>query len=276
MRSILISLGNFQLHSFGLCVALGLLGSYIVISRLGRRENLSPDFAANIVTAMIVSGIIGARLFYVGEHWAYYSAHPAEIPMIWKGGLMFYGGFIVAFGTALVYIKLAKLRLWAVLDILAVALPLAHAFGRIGCFLNGCCYGRVAADSAISIRFPAGSIPWTEHVNEGLISLIAPHSLPVLPSQLISAALNFAIFAVLLLIALRGKPRPGLQSGLYMVLYATARFSVEFTRADERFHFGAISISQTISLGIFAIGAAVLICAILRVRAAGQSAAPAQ
>ena len=254
------------MHSFGLCVALGLLCAYAVISRLGRREGLGPDFAANIVTAMIVSGIIGARLFYVAEHWSHYSSNLADVFKIWQGGLMFYGGFIVAFATALIYVKITKLQLWTVLDLLAVALPLAHAFGRIGCFLNGCCYGRIAEDSAIAVRFPANSIPWSEQLSAGALAPDSACSLAVLPSQLISAALNFAIFAILLYLATRstGKVKPGVRSGLYMILYAIARFAVEFTRADPRLHFGALSISQTISLGVFLAGAAVLTLALTR------------
>ena len=279
MHSILFSLGNFPIRSFGFSIAIGLIVVYFVIARLARRENIPPDFASNIISVAMLSGLIGARAAYVMEHWtSHYAAHPGAAFRIWDGGLMFYGGFILAFAVILIYIRFAKLRLWTVLDILAVALPLGHAFGRIGCFLNGCCYGRVvdtigcgAFERSIAVIFPKDSIPFNGQVNDDLIFDTAQNSLPVLPAQLIESAANFAIFALLLALALLVRTRPGFRTGLYMALYAIVRFFVENLRSDPRIHFGVFSVSQTISLILLPIGALLILLSFFRAREEPQT-----
>jgi len=268
MRSILFSLGDFPIYSYGVSIALGLLSAHFVIVRLGRREGLGPDFAANILMAIIVSAIAGARIAYVMEHWtSVYAANPVSIFHLRSGGLMFYGGFILAVITTLVFIKIAKLRLLPVLDVLATALPLAHAFGRFGCFVNGCCHGRLsgtgAFERAVSVVYPRGSHPWAWQVGEELID-VTDTALPMFPSQLVESGANLAIFALLLALAFVPKIRPGIRTGLYLICYAVARSFVETLRSDVRMTIGALTIAQTISIGVFAAGAAILVFALLR------------
>ena len=253
MHSVLFSLDHIVIHSFGACLAVAIILCYLVMVRLGRPSGFTPDFISNLLTILIVSGLIGARLFYVAEHWSFYAAQPASILKIWEGGLMFFGGLLVACASLVIFIRLQKKPLAKVLDVVVTAVPLSHAIGRVGCFLNGCCYGRTSG-SCVAVTFPHGSIPWPEQLREGLISSEAIRSLPVLPSQLFEAGLNFTIFIVMLLLFKRRHRHPGSQVAAYMMMYSVARFILELSRADERLHFGWFSISQAISLGLFTVG----------------------
>jgi len=254
MRSVVFHLFDFPIHSFGACIAVGLLFAHFVISRLARRGGIAnPEFASNILVLMILSGFIGARIAYVMEHWsAVYADAPMSVFNLRGGGLMFYGGFITAFAVALVYARGAKIRILVLLDILAPALVLTHAFGRVGCFMNGCCYGR-PTDAWYGVNFPPGSIPFVEM-----------HGLPLIPAQLVEAAFNFLIFGILMLVAYKFKVRDGFRAGLYMILYAIVRFIVETLRADTRMMVGPLSISQTISICVFAAGVILMIIPAIR------------
>lgn len=257
MHSELIRLGPIVIHSYGACLALAILLCYFILVRLGRPLGYSSDFVSSLLTVLIVSGLIGARIFYVAEHWSYYSEHLSEIVKVWEGGLMFYGGLLCSAASLVVFIHFQKKPIAEVLDIVVTALPVSHAVGRIGCFLNGCCYGRTSSCS-IAVTYPRGSIPWTEQLQNKIITPDAICSAAVLPTQLIEAALNGAIFVILLLL-LRRKRKPGEQIAAYMMLYAAARFIVEYSRADERLYFGPLSISQTISIALFTVGMILMI-----------------
>ena len=136
-------------------------------------------------------------------------------------------------------------------DLLCVVIPLGHAFGRIGCFFYGCCYGKLS-ESVVAVSFPRGSPAWYEQLNAGLIASTAQRSLPVLPTQLFEAAANLALFAVLFLFFRRF--RRGTMA-LYLIGYALIRFGMEVLRGDPRAAVGPFSISQTISLALLAAGA---------------------
>ena len=257
MYPTLFSIGPFTLRSFGLCAALGFLAAYAVMRRIGSRiAGVSPDGAAEFVVFVMVGGALGARLAYVAEHW---SAEFAMAPLLDvfrfdRGGLMFYGGLGGAILSILLFARKNRLRVVPLLDLAAVALPLGHAFGRVGCFLNGCCYGRVA-DLPVCVRYPAGSNPWQDQVADGLITRAAAQSLPVIPAQLVEAALNLALFAALLALS-RKAPRSGILAGAYLVSYAVIRFFTETLRSDPRMAVGPFSIAQFICLFVLLAGVA--------------------
>ncbi len=255
MYPTLFAIGPFTLRSFGLCAALGFLAAYFVMRRIGDRvAGLSPDGAAEFIVFVMIGGALGARFAYVAEHWsAEFAGAPfLEVFRFDKGGLMFYGGLGGAILTILLFARKNRLRLVSLLDLAAVALPLGHAFGRVGCFLNGCCYGR-AADLPISVCYPAGSNPWLDLVGKGVITRASASTPPIIPSQLIEAALNLVLFVVLLRVS-RRKPRTGVLAGLYLVSYAAIRFFTETLRADPRMAVGPFSIAQFICLFVLLAG----------------------
>jgi len=148
LKPILLELGSFRLHSFGLLVALGFLAGSWIASRRGRAIGLDPQAIQDIVFPwLLMGGLIGARILYVLSYWQRdFAGQPlVEVLAIWKGGLVFYGGLIGATIAGAIGIRRKGLPLWATADCLAIGLALGHFFGRLACLLNGCCHGAFAS-----------------------------------------------------------------------------------------------------------------------------------
>ena len=280
MFPILFTLGPFTLHTYGLCLALGVLCAYAVLARLVPRRGENPDALANLVVALVLVGLAGARTFYVAEHWtAQFAADPLAAVRLWEGGLMFYGSIVFGAAGLVLWCLWRRRSVLEWLDLFAAVVPLGQAFGRLGCFFNGCCFGR-ASDCAIAVRYPAESLPWYAQRAAGLLQPFADgswpaSSLPVLPTQLVEAAGCLALFAFLLWLyrrlnpadgALRPARFPGAVAAGYFLGYGAIRFVDEMLRADERLHFGWFSISQAISVALWALGLALLARLALRPR----------
>ena len=242
----LIDLGFLHLKTYGACMATGFLLCWWLIEKLSGRKDLS-----NILLSLMISGVVGSRIAYVIEHWqAEFAANPLSVVRVDQGGLMFYGGFILAFLVFFGWCFVKKENPLKLADLLAAVIPLGHAFGRIGCFFYGCCYGR-DSDCWCAVTFPAGSPSWFEH-GRRMVS--------VLPTQLFEAAALLALFGGLMaawrgLKTEGGGPRGnGFILGLYLCGYAVIRFGIEILRGDPRAAVGPFSISQTISIGMLVIG----------------------
>ena len=227
-------------------MATGFLLCWMLVEKLSGRKDLS-----NLLLSLMVSGVVGSRIAYVIEHWqAEFASNPAAVIRIDQGGLMFYGGFILAFLVFFGWCFLKKEKPLELVDLLAAVVPLGHAFGRIGCFFYGCCYGR-DSDCWCAVTFPAGSPSWYEH-GRRMVS--------VLPTQLFEAAALLALFGLLMWIWHRQvapsteHQAPGTILGLYLVGYAVIRFGIEYLRGDPRAAVGPFSISQAISIGMLIIG----------------------
>ena len=265
MRSILFQLGPVTLRMYGCMMAIGFIVGWYVVSWLCRREGRKPELLTNLLMLLMVSGVAGARIAYVIEHWrAEFANNLAEIIRVDHGGLMFYGGLILAFLCFVGYCIVKRERFLPMADMLSVVVPLGHAFGRIGCFFNGCCYGK-QTDSAFGVSFPAMSPAWCEQVREHLIPSTADKALPVLPTQLFEAAGCLVIFAIVLAVYLKSnrpasdgspaeKKAAGLSAAVYLASYGVLRFLLEMLRGDPRAAVLGLSIGQTISLGVFLTG----------------------
>ena len=261
-------ISGLPIKTYGFCMALGFLAAWQVLSWLCRRTGRAVEPLSNLLMLMMFSGIIGARLEYVREFWSReFASDPLSIVKVWQGGLVFYGGLILAIVVFFVWCGVRRERVAPVADLFVTIIPLAHAFGRVGCFFYGCCYGRLS-ECACAVAFPRHSPAWGAQVSSGLIPNTAPAALPVLPTQLFEAAAVLFLFAGLLFIFLRNwKRRPGLTTGCYLVGYACIRFGIEFLRDDMRQQVGALSIGQTISIGLFLLGIAFILVSVLRFRA---------
>lgn len=265
MHPDLISIGFLHLKTYGACMALGFLAAWQVIVFLCRRTGRDAEPLSGLLMLMMATGVVGARAAYVVEHWAgEFARHPERIVRVDQGGLMFYGGFLLATAAFLVWCRVRRERILPLVDLFAVVVPLGHAFGRVGCFFYGCCYGRLS-QAACAVSFPRGSPAWHEQLREGRIASDAAAALPVLPTQLFEAAAVLFLFCALLALYRRFARRlPGLVSGGYLVGYACIRFGLEVLRGDPRATVGPLSISQTISLALLLAGGTLIAVALRR------------
>jgi phosphatidylglycerol---prolipoprotein diacylglyceryl transferase len=242
MHPVLFHIFGKEIYSYGIMAALGFLAGILTWHWLGRRETRPPGFAADLGFWLLTSGIVGSRIAYVVANWAHYRAAPLEIIRIDQGGLIFYGGLILASGALAFFARHHRLPLWHAADFAVPGLAIGHALGRVGCFLNGCCYGRPAGDACCGIVYPAVSEPGR---------LFA--GIPLYPVQLIESACLLVIWIVLLFAYPRRKKDGGVFA-LYLVLYPPCRFLLEYLRGDARQSWLAIDAAQTVSLALFLAG----------------------
>jgi phosphatidylglycerol:prolipoprotein diacylglycerol transferase len=253
--------GGAAITSFGVFMLLSFLtGGYLTRAGL-RRIGEDPEKAWDLVFMAVVGGIVGARLYYVLLNFPRFVQDP--LGMIFaRGGLVWYGGFIVATALVVWEVRRQKLPLAATADAVAPALALAYAVGRLGCFFVGDDWGRPTG-SWVGVRFPMGTPPSSVDVIERDFGITVDPALveqygqivPVHPTQLYEVGLSTLIFFVLW--NLRGRGRPaGWLFMVWLALAGTERFLVEFLRAkDDRFLAG-LTVAQLISLAIVAVGVA--------------------
>ncbi len=232
MKPILFSFGAMHLYSYGLCIALGVLLSIFLMKRCALKEGFpSPGEVFDMAFVVLVWGFLGARIFYVIQNFSYYVAEPLKIFAVWEGGLIFYGGAISAFLGLGLTVRKKKWPFWKTLDFLVPYGALTHAFGRIGCFLNGCCFGK-ACEWPWAVRFPE-----------------LTHA--VHPTQLYEALYDLVLFAFL--IQRRKRIRfEGEISLLYFLLYGMGRYMIEFVREPSWKWLGLTS-NQWLSIAIIVI-----------------------
>jgi phosphatidylglycerol:prolipoprotein diacylglycerol transferase len=215
----LFSYGSFRIYTYGFFLAMAFLISMYVAGREAKRRGGRPEQIYDLSFYSIVAAIIGSRLMDVILKWDYFSAHPLEIFMMWKGGLAFQGGLILGLLIMVLYIHRHQMALWTTLDIMAFATPLGQFIGRLGCFMAGCCYGRECHQ------------PWAVTFNHP--DTLAPMGVPVHPTQLYESFLSLGVFFFLMWLRHRQK-FPGQIIGIYLLSAGVVRFFVEFFRGDER------------------------------------------
>jgi phosphatidylglycerol:prolipoprotein diacylglycerol transferase len=231
MHRVLFSFDGLKVYSWGFMVALGIIIATIFILKDAKKKNIDPDNILNIGMVSILCSLIGARVYYVIEHHQDFKTNLVSVFYLWDGGLVFYGGlvgFAIAFYLLTKYYKIDFLSLT---DLIAPFLPLAYAIGRIGCFLNGCCYG-IVANTPISVVFADAHVPGRR-----------------IPTQLIDSFVSFLFF--IYLYSQRGKERfKGDLTTKYLIMYSISRFLIEFLRDEARIFFG-LTHSQVFSIILF-------------------------
>ncbi len=208
------------------CIALG--------TYRAKANNMNQEAVIDIALLGVVCGFAGAKVLYVIVEFPEFLKDP--LALLGSEGFVVYGGIIAGVAAAICYCRYKKLVFLEYFDLLVPSVAVAQGFGRIGCFLAGCCYGR-ETDSVIGVVFPPESM--------------ALSGVPLLPVQLFSAAGDFLI-AVILIIYYKKNTRTGNVGALYLLLYGVGRFAIEFLRMDERGGIGIFSTSQWISFGIVA------------------------
>jgi phosphatidylglycerol:prolipoprotein diacylglycerol transferase len=159
-----IPLIHRPIHSFGLMMVIGFIAAFFLIRWLSRDITPNPQLITNVALYGLVPGIVGARIFFVIHHFSQFQGRLTSVFAVWEGGLEFYGGVILAIPAIILYLRHHKLPIRRYFDLLAIGLMLALAFGRIGCFLNGCCFGK-PTQLPWAIRFPYGSFAYRSQVN---------------------------------------------------------------------------------------------------------------
>lgn len=237
--------------------ATGLLLAFWLMRKRAVKAGEDPDKLSDILFFSMLGALVGARALYVVRNYdAEFAGNFWKIFKINEGGIVFQGGFIGAMLVAWFLCKKKNFDFVKSLDIVAPCLALGHAFGRIGCFLNGCCYGGLC-DSSMGVRFPHNSLPYVHQMSRGQLPPGAEYSLPVHPTQIYSFIANLAICLILVWVTAKIKIKGQLFS-LYLMLYGVWRLAVEFLRDDQDRHLG-LSVAQYIAIGQFIVGLALWI-----------------
>ncbi len=220
--------GSFTIFAYGLMLVLAFFVVVYLSSREARRENIDEQQIFNLFFYIFIFGIIGARLFYVLMNASFYLRFPLEILMLQHGGMAWFGGLISGTLTAIFFIRKHRMHLLKTLDLLVPFIALGQAIGRIGCLLNGCCYGRESE--------------W------GLYFQVLDKTL--IPTQLYSSLLLLLIF-IILRIMQQKKHLAGQILCSYLLLYSLKRFFIEFLRNDNPRFFYGLTVFQILSLIMF-------------------------
>lgn len=241
MKNVIVNIGPVTVYGYGLMIGIGVLFCILMGMMRAKKHGLKEDAVIDIAIYGLIIGFLGAKLLFVIVEWKDFITDPMSV--LGTEGFVVYGGISAGVLAAIVYCRIKKLVFLEYFDLLSASIALAQGFGRIGCFLAGCCYGR-ETDSFLGVVFPPGCM--------------APAGVKVLPTQLFSSAGDFAIMAFLLWHYKRRK-YVGDTGFLYMLVYGVGRFFIEMMRNDSRGAVGALSTSQFIS--IFIVAAALLLLA---------------
>lgn len=242
MDRVAFQLGPATVTWYGIFVALGFwLGAWTA-ARRAPKVSIHPDTVWDLLWVLIVGGIVGARALYVMTYWERDFRHApwSEIFMVHHGGLVFHGGFLVATAAGFSWCAWKKVPAWTMADILAPSLALGHALGRVGCLLNGCCYGRQC------------ELPWAWHYPK----VHETRGLPVHPTQLYESILCLGLAGGLAW-GFGRRRFEGQVFAIYLVAYGVLRSVVEMYRGDypaSALTFGVLTPAHWVSLGIIGMG----------------------
>ncbi len=235
MCSVLFQIGPLKLHSYGLMIALGFLLAMFLVQRDVKKAGWDPRVIGDIAFWAFLSGLLGTRLLHIIMFPHFYSwTDPIGWIALWRGGLVFQGAIPAAFLYTYIALRRKGVPFLPMADIVMPYMALAQAFGRVGCFLNGCCFGRRADELFWGVCFPQGSPPYMSHVAKyaEFSALHEKCSYPVHPTQLYSVLGLLSICGVLLLIRKHFQPKAGSIVAGYFILYGIMRFIVEMFRDD--------------------------------------------
>ncbi|MDO4648364.1 MAG: prolipoprotein diacylglyceryl transferase [Eubacteriales bacterium] len=242
MKNELLHIGSFTVYGYGLMIAIGIVFCYYTLEFRAYKKKLDQEKVFGLFVTCAIGGFAFAKIMFWITEWKNFLRNP----MVYLGnpadGFVVFGGIIGGILCGLVYCKIRKMEFLDYFDLAMPSIALAQGFGRLGCFLAGCCYGKTT-DSLLAVTF---------HESE-----FAPNGVPLIPTQIYSSLLDFCHFFLLVYLAKKVK-KSGQVAACYLIFYSLGRFVLEFFRGDlERGSVGALSTSQFI--GIFTFGAGVLL-----------------
>ena len=213
MHPVLFKIGPYSVYSYGAMLALAFLVCSFLAKRRAASIGMDGEKILDLTILLIMSGVIGGRIMFVILDLEYFKTRPLDIFKLWEGGLVWYGGLILAVISGAVFLRIYRMPILKTADLMMPYVALGQAIGRIGCFLNGCCYGKT----------------------------------PALPTQLFESAAMFIVYLILR----RRVPSNGRTFFLYLILYSVFRFFNEFIRGDNMLAVMGLTFSQFISVIIF-------------------------
>ncbi len=259
MHPVLLELGPIRLHSYGLMIALGFLLILWLMQRDASKLGINPDIISELAIGSLIIGVVSSRLLHIAMYSQNYSiSDPVGLVAVWRGGLVFQG----AIPTVILYLywafKKKNIDFWIMPEVVIPYVPLAQAFGRMGCFFNGCCHGRRADSLPWAVVFPIDSPAYRTHIAEypQFIDVLT-QSFPVHPTQIYSIIGLLIICALLLGLRKWWHPFAGFTLPLYLILYGVKRVNVEHFRGDDNptgLGFGLLTDQQVYSLIMIMIG----------------------
>lgn len=282
MLPVLISVGSFRLYSFGILVALGFIVAMAYCRREALKQGYDPQKIVDLTFWLAIAGIMGSRLMFVAVNWDHFSANPGDILRIWQGGLVWYGGLLLAFAAGVILMRMWRLPVLALSDLIAPSVMLGLAVGRIGCWSVGDDHGRLVV-SALGelgrslldhgVLYSAAGLV-TDDARHAILeadlvypwwvmqfsarSLVQPDliDLPLYPTQIMMHLNALGIFVCLQFLRVRQRFEGQIVSSM-LVLYALGRFAIEFWRGDlgRGILWAGLSTSQLVSLGVGVLGA---------------------
>jgi phosphatidylglycerol:prolipoprotein diacylglycerol transferase len=221
VNPVAFTLGTLEIRWYGIMVVLAVIAILIISIFEAKRLNINREDVYNIATWAIISGVIMARVVHIIDHWQYYMEHPMQILSF--EGVGVYGAVIGVIIAIVIYCLVKKFSIWKIGDMVAPGALLGMAIGRVGCLLNGCCYG---LDTDCSCAFI--------YTNPGTY---APLNTPVLPTQVFHLVWNLIAFGIIWAVRKRLKP-VGSTLLMFLALYAAGDLTIRFFRAGTPFLFG--------------------------------------
>ncbi|MDD5313223.1 MAG: prolipoprotein diacylglyceryl transferase [Dehalococcoidia bacterium] len=245
---IIFSLGTLEVRWYGLMVVLAVIAVIGIALLEARRTGFPTDVIWDVGLWAVVGGILGARLLHIIDRWEYYIYHPDQLLNF--AGLAIWGAVLGAFIAILIYVYVKKISFWQLGDIIAPGAIVGQAIGRVGCLVNGCCYG-LTCELPISIIY----------LNP---NSYAPHGIPLYPTQIFHIVWNMLGFGVLWMLRKRLKPLGSLFL-LWLIIFSVGDFIVHIFREGEPFLF-SLPQAQVIDIAILAVGVPLFVYRIVRYR----------
>ncbi len=243
-----IALGPMPIHTYGVMIVVSFLAGMWLVRKRASLYGFNPEKVLDMGFWALIAGVLGARIAFILQELPYFLKHKDELYSLQFSGLTSFGGEILAVIAIVIWAKRTKYKIVSILDLAAPGYVLGYSIGRIGCFLNGCCYGGVCSTT----------LPWGVHFTDA----VGLHH----PAQLYDTLMNLVALAILLKLPAT-KLNPGRMAAIALILHGIARFIYEFWRAgtEEQVkqglasstYWGNLPITQghAMALGFIIIGA---------------------
>jgi len=237
MRIILFEIFGIQIKSYGLMIAIGIIVAATLFINKGKKKGLDEDSLLNLIIFAILGGMLGGKGLFIITEFKNIINEPS-ILLNFGYGFVIYGAIGGGALAMYLYCRRKKWNIIEMIDITVPGLAIAQGFGRIGCFLAGCCYGEETT-SPLGVVFPENSL--------------APSGIHIHPTQIYSSIFDFLLGFILLYYSKKER-KNGKVMGLYLIIYSIGRFLVEFLRDDSRGNVGVLSTSQFIAIFTLVLG----------------------